>query len=58
MKYWVFKIFLVIGHLKFTYALSTSKLKIIIYQYFNVKIFSKHNSTSQFQKYFWLIKIH
>jgi hypothetical protein len=31
--------FLVNGHLKFTYALSTSKVKIIIYQSFNVKLF-------------------
>jgi hypothetical protein len=32
-----FLAFLVNGHLKFTY--STSKVKIIIYQFFNVKIF-------------------
>jgi hypothetical protein len=44
--------FLVDGHLKFTYALSTSKVKIIIYQSFNVKTFFKHNSINQFQKYF------
>jgi len=32
--------FLVNGHLKFTYALSISKVKIIIYQSFNVETFS------------------
>jgi hypothetical protein len=31
--------FLVNGHLKFTYALSISKVIIIIYQSYNVKIF-------------------
>ncbi len=34
-----FLTFLVDGHLKFTYALSTSKIKVIIHQSFNVKIF-------------------
>jgi hypothetical protein len=34
-----FLTFLVNGHLKFTYALSTSKVIIIIYQSSNVKIF-------------------
>ncbi len=45
--------FLVNGHVKFTHAFSTSKVKVIIYESFNVKIFLKHNSTNQFQKYFW-----
>jgi len=31
MKYWILKIFLVNGHPNFSYALSTSKVKIIIY---------------------------
>jgi hypothetical protein len=35
----IFFTFLVNGHLKFTYALSTYKFKIIIYQSFNVKVF-------------------
>jgi hypothetical protein len=45
--------FFVDGHLKFTYALSTSKAKIIIYQFFNVKLFwtQIHHSIS---KIFWL----
>jgi hypothetical protein len=34
MKYWIFLDFLVNGHLKFTYALSTSKVNVIIYQSF------------------------
>jgi hypothetical protein len=53
MKYWIFKIFLVSGHLKFTYALSTSKIKVIIYQSFKHTSIFKHNYTNQFQKYFW-----
>jgi hypothetical protein len=35
----IFFTFLVNGHLKFAYALSTSKVKILIYQYFNVNVF-------------------
>ncbi len=34
----IFFTFLVYGHIKFIYALSTSKVKIIIYQSFNVNI--------------------
>jgi hypothetical protein len=34
-----FLTFLVNGHLKFIHTLSTSKVKAIIYQYFNVLIF-------------------
>jgi hypothetical protein len=35
----IFFTFSVNGHLKFTYALSTSKVKVIIYQSFIVKMF-------------------
>jgi hypothetical protein len=35
----IFLIFLVDGHLKYIYAFSTSKVKIIIYQYFNLQLF-------------------
>jgi hypothetical protein len=34
-----FLTFLVNGHLNFTYTLPTSKVKVIIYQSFNVKLF-------------------
>jgi hypothetical protein len=48
LKNYMFKIYLsrflknaskIFNFIKFTYALSTSKVKIIIYQSFNVKIF-------------------
>jgi hypothetical protein len=55
----MFFIFLVNGHLKLTYALSTSKVKVIIYQSFDVKLFlntippfnfkNTFNSTLKFQ---------
>jgi hypothetical protein len=37
MKCWIFFTFLLNAHLKFIYAISTSKVKIIICQNFNVK---------------------
>jgi hypothetical protein len=39
MKYWIFFTFLVSDHLNFTYALSTSKIKVLIHKFFNVKVF-------------------
>ncbi len=51
-----FLTFLVNGHLKFTYALSISKVKITIYQSFNVKIF--FNTIPQVKNTFDLLLVH
>jgi hypothetical protein len=50
--------FLVSGHLKVTYALSTSKVKIIIYQCFNVKVFLNTITLINFKNIFDLLLIH
>jgi hypothetical protein len=54
----IFFTFLVTGHLKFTYALSTSKVKIIIYQSFNVKIFLNIILLINFKNIFDLLLVH
>jgi hypothetical protein len=52
----ILKIFLDNGHLKYTYALSSSKVKIIIYQSFNVKIFLNTIPPVNFKNTFHLLK--
>jgi hypothetical protein len=47
-----FSTFFVNGHLKFTYALSTSKVKKKI-SIFQCKSIFEHNYINQYQKYFW-----
>ncbi len=58
MKYWIFFTFLVNAHLKFTYALSTSKLKLIIYQSFNVKVVLNPISLVKFENTFDLLLVY
>ncbi len=50
--------FLVNGHLKFTYALSTSKVIIIIYQSFNVEMFLNTIPMVNFKNIFDLFLVH
>ncbi len=52
------KNFLVNGHLKFTYALSISKVKIIIYQSFNVKVILNTIPLINFKNTFDLLLVH
>jgi hypothetical protein len=54
----IFSTFLVNGHLKFTYALSTSKVIIIIYQSFNVEIFFNTIPMVNFKNIFDLFLVH
>ncbi len=51
----IFSTFLVSGHLKFTHALSTSKIKVLIHQFFNVKVFL--NTIAQIKNTFNLLLI-
>jgi len=53
----IFFAFLVNGHLKFTYALSASKVK-IIYQSFNVKIFLNTIPLVNFKNTFDLLLVY
>jgi hypothetical protein len=53
-----FLTFLVNDHIKFTYALSTSKVKIIIYQYFIVKVFLNTIPLVNFKNTFDLFLVH
>jgi len=53
-----FIIFLVNVCLKFIYALSTFKIKVIIYQSFNVKIFFKTIPLVNFKNIFDLFFVH
>jgi len=53
-----FLTFLVNDHLKFTYALSTSKVIIIIYQSFNVKVFWNIIPLVNFKNIFDLLLVH
>ncbi len=50
--------FLVNGHLKFTYELSSSEVIIIIYQSFNVKIFLNTIPLINFKLFFDLLLVH
>jgi hypothetical protein len=50
--------FLVNGHLKLTSTLSTSKVKIIIYQIFNVKVFFYTIPPINFKNTFDLFLVH
>jgi hypothetical protein len=51
-------IFLVNAHIEFTYALSTSKIKVIIYQSFNVKMFWNTIPLVNFKNSFDLLLLH
>jgi len=52
------KTFLVNGHLNFIYALSTCRVKIIIYQNFNVKVFFSEIPPINFKNTFDLLLVH
>jgi hypothetical protein len=52
--------FLVNGHSKFTYALSTSKIKVMTYQYFNLNYFLtqfQYSISKIFLTYFYYTKV-
>jgi hypothetical protein len=53
-----FIIVLINGHLKFIYALSISKVKIIIYQSFNVKVILNTIPLVNFKNTFDLLLVH